>query len=124
MNGSKKMYLSQMLVIAFGLLVCISTVMPAATVLGQKVNLLKPDGELGSGIFFIVLSALAIIFALLKKKIPTLIFAVLNLLLGIIQFSQFSDYMEFASAGLYLMLIGTIAMLASTIFMMIQVPKK
>ena len=37
----KKIYASQILVIIFGVLVCISTVIPAAEFLGQEINLLK-----------------------------------------------------------------------------------
>ena len=60
----------------------------------------------------------------MRKKILALILAVINVLLGFIQYAQFFDYTEFASIGLYLMLIGIIALLASTIFALVQVPKK
>ena len=57
----KKIYASQILVTVFGVLVCISTVIPAAEFLGQEINLLKPDDSFGSGIILIVLSLLAIL---------------------------------------------------------------
>lgn len=120
----KKIYASQILVIVFGVLVCISTVIPAAEFLGQEINLLKPDDSFGSGIILIVLSLLAILSCLLKKKILTIVFSVLNLAIAIFQYQSFEQYMEFATTGLYLMIIASVLLFAGSIFMAIQVPKK
>lgn len=120
----KKIYASQILVIVFGVLVCISTVIPAAEILGQEINLLKPDDSFGSGIILIVLSLLAILSCLLKKKILTIVFSVLNLAIAIFQYQSFEQYMEFATTGMYLMIIASVLLFAGSIFMAIQVPKK
>lgn len=120
----KKIYASQILVIVFGVLVCISTVIPAAEFLGQEINLLKPDDSFGSGIILIGLSLLAILSCLLKKKILTIVFSVLNLAIAILQYQSFEQYMEFATTGFYLMIIASVLLFAGSIFMAIQVPKK
>ena len=116
MKDIKGLYLNQILVIVFNALTCISVFLPAATIYDKSVNLFMPGGKIGNGIFFIVLSIAVLLLILVRKKILALILAVINVLLGFIQYAQFSDYTEFASIGLYLMLIGTIALLASTIF--------
>ena len=47
----KKFYPSQIVVIVVAVLVCISTLVPAAEILGQQMNLLMPGGDLGAGVF-------------------------------------------------------------------------
>ena len=56
MKDIKGLYLSQILVIVFSALTCISVFFLAATIYDKSVNLFMPGGEMGSGIFFIVLS--------------------------------------------------------------------
>lgn len=92
--------------------------------MGQEINLLKPDDSFGSGIILIVLSLLAILSCLLKKKILTIVFSVLNLAIAILQYQSFEQYMEFATTGFYLMIIASVLLFAGSIFMAIQVPKK
>lgn len=72
----------------------------------------------------IVLSLLAILSCLLKKKILTIVFSVLNLAIAILQYQSFEQYMEFATTGFYLMIIASVLLFAGSIFMAIQVPKK
>lgn len=120
----KKIYFNQVLVIIFAVIICISTVIPAASVLGQSINLLSPGGEMGSGVFLIILSLLTAVLLFFKKKIPGLIFAVLTLLLGIAQFASFSRYIKFAEFGFYLMLIGCIGLFVSAILVLVQVPRR
>lgn len=120
----KKFQLSQILVIVFAALVCISTILPAATILGVSANLLAPGGEVGAGLFLLILSVLSALFALLAKRIPCLVFAILNFLIAVFQMVSFSDYMQFATIGLYLMIIGSVLLLGAAIFMMIQLSKK
>ena len=52
MKDIKGLYLSQILVIVFSALTCISVFLPAATIYDKSVNLFMPGGEMGSGIFF------------------------------------------------------------------------
>lgn len=66
--GNKKLYSSQLLVIGFSILEIIATFLPAAKVYGQTFNLISPGGHMGSGVFFIVLSAIAIFIYHLKKE--------------------------------------------------------
>lgn len=58
------------------------------------------------------------------KKILTIVFSVLNLAIAIFQYQSFEQYMEFATTGLYLMIIASVLLFAGSIFMAIQVPKK
>lgn len=58
------------------------------------------------------------------KKILTIVFSVLNLAISILQYQSFEQYMEFATTGLYLMIIASVLLFAGSIFMAIQVPKK
>lgn len=120
----KRLQLSQILVIVFAALVCISTILPAVTILGTSINLLAPGGEIGSGLFLLILSVLSALFALLAKRILCLVFAILNFLLAIFQMVSLGDYMQFATIGLYLMIIGSVLLLAAAIFMMKQLSNK
>ncbi|WP_019133269.1 hypothetical protein [Kallipyga massiliensis] len=120
----KKLMLSQILIIVFAVLVCISTFLPAAEILGFKVTLIKPDDSVGPGILLIILSALTLAMGLWKKKIPSLIFAGINLALAVYQYSSFGEYMEFAAIGLYLMMIASVLLFAASIYLFIQLPKK
>lgn len=61
---------------------------------------------------------------ILYKKILTIVFSVLNLAIAILQYQSFEQYMEFATTGLYLMIIASALLFAGSIFMAIQVPKK
>lgn len=58
------------------------------------------------------------------KKILTIVFSVLNLAIAIFQYQSFEQYMEFATTGLYLMIIASVLLFAGSIFMAIQVHKK
>lgn len=120
----KKLHISQLLVLLFAILVCISTVIPAAGIMGVNVNLLKPFGSFGSGVILMPLALLTIIFCLAGKRIPCLVFSILNLITAIFQYRSFGAYMEFALAGLYLMLAASILLFGAAVFMMIRLPKK
>ncbi|MFR6221965.1 MAG: hypothetical protein ACLUJE_07275 [Anaerococcus sp.] len=48
----------------------------------------------------------------------------MNLAIAIFQYQSFEQYMEFATTGLYLMIIASVLLFAGSIFMAIQVPKK
>lgn len=61
---------------------------------------------------------------ILYKKILTIVFSILNLAIAIFQYQSFEQYMEFATTGLYLMIIASVLLFAGSIFMAIQVPKK
>ena len=48
----------------------------------------------------------------------------MNLAIAIFQYQSFEQYMEFATTGMYLMIIASVLLFAGSIFMAIQVPKK
>ena len=64
----EKLYPSQIIVILVAIVVCISTIIPAAEILGQEMNLLMPGGDVGAGVFLMALSILAGVMALFKRK--------------------------------------------------------
>lgn len=120
----KKFYPSQIVVIVVAVLVCISTLIPAAEILGQQMNLLMPGGDAGAGVFLMALSILAGVMALFKRKVLCLIFAILNLIIAFTQYASLSDYMDFVTAGFYLMMVSSFLLVFAAIFLMVQVPKK
>ena len=119
----KKMHVSQILVIIFALLVCISTVLPAVNLLGITANLLESESGVGSGVILIGLAALTIVTTIFKKKILALILAGLNLSLAIYQYSSLGEFKEFVAYGFYLLLASSVLLFAATIFMAIKLPK-
>lgn len=119
----KKMHVSQILVIIFALLVCISTVLPAVNLLGITANLLESESGVGSGVILIGLAALTIVTTIFKKRIPALILAGLNLSLAIYQYSSLGEFKEFVAYGFYLLLASSVLLFAATIFMFIKLPK-
>lgn len=122
--GNKKLYSSQLLVIGFSILEIIATFLPAAKVYGQTFNLISPGGHMGSGVFFIVLSAIAILFTILKKKITVLGATLLGAALGVYQFYDFhSKLSQFTGPGLYLVLVASIGAFLCALFMLVQVKK-
>lgn len=120
----KKLYPSQIIVILVAIVVCISTIIPAAEILGQQMNLLMPGGDVGAGVFLIALSILAGVMALFRRKILCLIFAILNLVIAFTQYAYLSDYLDFVTAGFYLMMVSSFLLVFAAIFLMVQVPKK
>ncbi len=119
----KKMHVSQILVIIFALLVCISTVLPAVNLLGITANLLESENGVGSGVILIGLAVLTIVTTIFKKKILALILAGLNLSLAIYQYSSLGEFKEFVAYGFYLLLASSVLLFAATIFMAIKLPK-
>lgn len=90
-------------VIGAGLLMAISTVLPyvvfgkdVARVSGiQSVSLLKAGDQIGDGIIYILIAAVAIVFACLRKKIPVLVCSVLSALMCWYEAHQFEkQYIE------------------------------
>lgn len=119
----KKLHMSQILVIIFAALVCISTFLPAAELFGIKATLLESDGGVGPGVILIGLAVLTIVTTIFKKRIPAIIFAGLNLALAIYQYSSLGEFKEFVAYGFYLLLASSVLLFAATIFMFIKLPK-
>ncbi len=119
----KKMHVSQILVIIFALLVCISTVLPAVELFGISANLLESESGVGPGVILICLAVLTIVTTIFKKRIPALIFAGLNLSLAIYRYSSLGEFKEFVTYGFYLLLASSVLLFAATIFMFVKLPK-
>lgn len=120
----KKIYTSQIVVILMAILVAVSTLLPAVNFLGFKFNLLKPGDSFGSGIILMALSLFTVLACLGKRKVLTLIFALLNLATGVYQYQSLGEYKEFHAFGLYLMLASSILLVAAVAWMAKELPKR
>ena len=80
-------FIARLVVIIASVAMMISTILPYARVelygQGFTFNFFIINGEFGDGLFFIVLGMLTILFAVIQKKIPLLIVAILLSLLFI-----------------------------------------
>ena len=90
--------------------------LPYASVLGFDFNYVYADLGLGNpeikdGIFILVFSALSMLFLLLKKRIPVLVFEIASLAIFIIDFvsdsNKVGNVLKY-EAGFYLVLIAII----------------
>lgn len=120
----KKFYTSQIVVILMAILVAVSTFLPAVNFLGFQFNLLKPGDSFGSGIILMALSLFTVLACLGKRKVLTLIFALLNLATGVYQYQSLREYKEFHAFGLYLMLVASILLVAAVAWMAKELPKR
>lgn len=102
------------------LIVVAATFLPWTTSGGGILGDVSKDTlfDKGSGFLFLILAGLNILFALLRKRIPTYIFtAIMLVLAGIQTFASASEFAYwFGSAfglGFYVMLIGAVLLIAS-----------
>ena len=91
--------------------------LPYLSVLGVKMNYVYFDSgfgeaEIKDGIFIVIFSALSMLFLLLKKRIPVLVFQVLSLAVFFFDYINDKDkigYLMQYEVGFYLVLITLIA---------------
>lgn len=132
-------------IIIASVLLALSTVLPYVKVKEslswvtgtESISLLYVDGQLGDGIFFLLLAILIIVFSCLKKKIPVLICSVLTVFLYIFEIMQFKkqyddvlgfkidiwDYMT-KGAGYHLLGISAILLLVLSIVYFVTYKKE
>lgn len=122
---TKKFYSSQLIVLISSIIEIIAVFLPAATVFGTSVNLATPGGKAGAGVLLIILAAISILFALLKKKLIVLIASALSVALAFYQYSSIKglSFKVSIEAGMYLTIIAAVGILVGAIFMFIQVRK-
>ena len=91
----------------------------------MSASLMYADGINAIGVVWLVFTALTLLFALIGKKVPTVIFGILTtlglLLTFVVNSSELSDLEELAElvekgTGYYLSIVGAIAMFVVVIF--------
>lgn len=105
-------------VLVAGVLMIVSTLLPYVSVFGFSISLLLADGStVADGIFFVILAALCIVFALMDKAIPMLAASAAAVILWIYEMSQMSQFGALVSkgAGYYLLAVSAIALLVLSI---------
>lgn len=124
-GDSNKQKYARLTIMSAAVIMIISTFLPYVGVsfmgIKQSFNFVYIDGEMGDGVFFIILGILAIIFAALKKRVPLLVVSVIITLLFIFELTQVAkvrgEYGAFITfgAGFYLVRISTLVLIGSCI---------
>ena len=112
-------------------LIFLGLILPFYTVSELKLSasLLFPDGISIIALIWLIFAILAVVFAFIGKKIPTIIFGILSALGMTLSFtansSDISEYGEFVSKGLgyYFSFIGAVVMLLAVVFYAITTKK-
>lgn len=118
-------FIARLVVIIASVAMMISTILPYASVelygQGFTFNFFIINGEFGDGLFFIVLGMLTILFAVIQKKIPLLLVAILLLLLFVyelvhaINVKNMYRYMLTFKIGFYLVRLASLIVIGSSI---------
>lgn len=119
----KKIYVSQILVIISASIVFISTILPVEVISGRNINLIYLDGKIGPGVIIMILSVIAAIFAILMKKTPMMIAVILNFIIVFLKLDSFTKHTNNRAIGFYLLLIGSLLLVISAIFMVMNLDK-
>ncbi len=89
----------------------------------ESVSLFDFDDPTGrDGIFFLILGIILIALFIFKKAIPTIIFAVINLILLFVEMGNNEDLKDMGAklgAGYYLLLIGSIIVMIASVTLLI-----
>lgn len=130
MSKGNKKSCNWILLIA-SLIVVAATFLPWTTSGGGILGSVSKDTlfDKGSGFLFLILAALNILFALLRKRIPTYIFTALMLVMAGIQISASASEFPywFGSAfglAFYVLLLGLVLSIASHIIIILTDRKK
>lgn len=114
-------------IMAVSLLMALATLLPwMSTRYGgsHSISLMSPEEGMGDGIFFVFCAVMVIVFLLLKKNIPVLVFSIISFLLYCFEllqiiklYSQLEGYASYISegSGFYLMTLSVIALLVLSI---------
>ena len=125
-KGQNKWQVYDILYLISGIVGIIAPFLPIAQVsafgFSMSTNMIFVDGNIGDGIFYIILFIIGLVLLFFKKKLGMLIVAVLTTLLGVLTFGMYIYEMSQAGQlsnwvnlqiGAYLLLLSIIVFLVS-----------